>query len=82
MYTLPHNQENFSLTETITENHNESKCRALEPNPKRYIYKIIPEPNSGIIVEDKVYVERLQLEKQELAVIFCVLGHTYKVSPT
>jgi hypothetical protein len=28
--------------ETVTENHNQSKCRVVEPNPNGYIYNTAP----------------------------------------
>ena len=38
------NQGNFSLqwTETMTENHNQSKYRVMEPTPSGYMYKMFP----------------------------------------
>jgi hypothetical protein len=48
--------------ETVTENHNQSKCRAVEPSPQGFLYNTTPAPlqplqhnsgsqASGIILE-------------------------------
>lgn len=46
----PH-QGIFSLqqTEATTENYTQSKCRAVEPSPKAYMYKIISPKALGIL---------------------------------
>jgi hypothetical protein len=33
-------------TETIIENHNQSKCRAVDPSPSGYIYNSTPTPKA------------------------------------
>jgi hypothetical protein len=46
--------------ETVTENHNESKCRVVEPDPNRYIYKTsyLHTSGSGDITEDEMEILR------------------------
>lgn len=54
MYSLPPSAKNFLFaTETITENHNQSKFRIREPSPKSYICKTIPATGSRNTVEEK-----------------------------
>ena len=68
-------------TQTITKNHNQSKCRAVEPSPNLYLYKPSPEPKA-----QGTLLKRGKALRSEFAVRPCLLGMLeatpHKVSPT
>jgi hypothetical protein len=39
----PSSRKLIFATETTSEKYNQSKCRVVEPSPKRYIYKTHPQ---------------------------------------
>lgn len=74
--------------ETITENHNESKRRVVEPSPRGHVYNTAP-PNEGSanILEEGKYLERLwepedQGVHSEIVSSSNVKSYTHKIFST